>query len=212
MSSRSSHTGSFREPETRSNARLKTKLQFFRNFLRNPAQVGAVLPSGKRLAAEITRPIDFAAADAIAELGPGTGAFTEFLLKQMREETKLVAFEINPAMADGVQKRFPSLDLVRDGAENMRQHLDERGIKKVDAIVSGLPFAMFPEKLQGRILDAAHESLAEEGVFLTFLYWHSMTLPTTARFFARLKKHFPRVDRVPVVRNIPPAFVVRARK
>ena len=189
-----------------------SKMKFFRTFLGNPMQVGAVLPSGERLCQEITEPIDFETAKVIVEFGPGTGAFTEILQSRIRPGTKLIALELNPEMAEGIAARFPGLDLIIDSAENLREHLDARGIDRVDAIVSGLPFALFPVDLQERILDAAHASLAPGGQFLSFTYYHSIAVPQGNRFIARLRRIFSEVERVPVLRNMPPAFVLRARK
>lgn len=193
-------------------ANSASKLQFFRTFLGNPMQVGAVLPSGERLCQEITDPIDFEAAKVIVEFGPGTGAFTSVLRSRLGSGAKLLAFELNPKMAEGIAERFPDVDLVLDSAENLREHLDARGIDRVDAIVSGLPFALFPAEVQERILGAAHDSLAPGGQFLSFTYYHSIAVPQGNRYIARLRRIFSEVERVPVLRNIPPAFVLRARK
>ena len=193
-------------------ANSPSKLQFFRTFLGNPLQVGAVLPSGERLCQEITDPIDFKTARVIVEFGPGTGAFTEVLHRRMAPDAKLLALELNPKMAEGVAERFPKLDLIIDSAENLRQHLDARGIDKVDAIVSGLPFALFPGDVQTRILEAAHASLVPGGQFLSFTYAHSFAVPQGKRYLARLRRIFSEVERDPVLRNFPPAFVLRARK
>ena len=189
-----------------------TKLKFFKAFLGNPLQVGAVLPSGERLAQEITDPIDFETAKVIVEFGPGTGAFTQVIQRRLKPDTKFLALELNPSMADGIEARFPKVDLIRDSAENLLEHLEARGIDKVDAIVSGLPFAFFPSDLQIRILEAACIALAPGGQFLSFTYYHSIPLPTANRYFARLRRIFSEVERVPVLRNIPPAFVLRARR
>lgn len=189
-----------------------SKLQFFKTFLGNPLQVGAVLPSGERLCQEITDPIDFATAKVIVEFGPGTGAFTEVLHRRMAPGAKLLALELNPRMAEGIAERFPDVDLIVDSAEHLRQHLDARGIDQVDAIVSGLPFALFPADVQIRILEAAHASLVPGGQFLSFTYYHSFAVPQGKRYFARLRRIFSDVEREPVMRNIPPAFVLRARK
>ena len=48
---------------------------FFLAWLRNPRSIAAVAPSGARVAALMTRDIDFATGP-VMELGPGTGAFT----------------------------------------------------------------------------------------------------------------------------------------
>lgn len=186
-----------------------SKLKFFKTFLESPLQVGAILPSSPALARQITEPIDFENAEVIVEFGPGLGSFTTELLQRKRPETQLIAFEVNPSMADEIAKAHPELDLVRDGAENILEHLAKRGIKQVDAIVSGLPFAQFPPRLQERILNGTVRALRPGGLFLSFTYYHSNALPMTHRFRARLKKLFRKVERVRVLKNVPPAYVTR---
>ncbi len=54
--------------------RERDELRFFLQWLRRPAQVGAVAPSGRALAAALVAGIDIEAPGAVIELGPGTGA------------------------------------------------------------------------------------------------------------------------------------------
>lgn len=189
-----------------------SSFEFFKTFLANPGQVGAVLPSGEALAAEMVRQIDFERARVLVEFGPGTGVFTRELLRHKHADARVIAFEVNPRMADWVASDFPEVELVRDGAQNIARHLEERGFDHADAIVSGLPFAAFPPRLRDRILLAAAEALPEGAPFVSFTYYHSHLVPATHAYRARLKRLFSRVDRVPVVRNVPPAFVYRCRK
>ena len=184
-------------------------LRFFKTFLTSPKQVGAILPSGPELAKQITGPIDFATAEVIVEFGPGTGAFTKVLLERKRNETRLIAFEINREMADYFEERFPDVELVRGSAEELEEYRKDKGIGPVDAVVSGLPFANFPPALQTRILDGVATSLKPGGLFLGFTYYHSSVVPTTHRYRARLEKTFSSVDRIPVLKNVPPAYVLR---
>lgn len=188
-----------------------SKLAFFKTFLSNPTQIGAILPSGDALARAITAPIDYASAAVIVEFGPGTGSFTEVLLRNKRPETRLLAFEVNETMADWVAESMPEVELVRDGAQNLLKHLEERGIDKVDAVVSGLPFANFPPALRDAILEGARAALKPGGLFLSFTYYHSGIVPTTHRYKARLGNLFQKVDKIPVMRNAPPAYVLRCK-
>ena len=185
-----------------------SSLQFFKTFLANPKQVGAILPSSPQLAKQITDPIDFDTAKVVVEFGPGTGAFTKRLLERVKPDTKVIAFEINPAMADFIAKTHPEVELIRDSAENLGDHLRERGIEHIDAVVSGLPFANFPTEVRDRILDGVARALRPGGLFLGFTYYHSSVVPTTHRYRAKLKKTFASVRRIPVLKNVPPAYVM----
>ena len=187
-------------------------LRFFKTFLTSPKQVGAILPSGPALAKQITEGIDYDKAKVLVELGPGTGSFTRVLLERKKKETRLIAFEINDEMADFCAENFPEVELVRGSAENLVAYLAEQKIDQVDAVVSGLPFANFPVPVQAKILDGVAASLKPGGLFLGFTYYHSSVVPTTHRYRARLKKTFGTVDRIPVMKNVPPAYVLRCSK
>jgi len=193
---------------TERNARLR----FFRTFLSNPLQVGAVVPSGRALTREILSPIDFDSAKVLVELGPGTGAFTAEVLKRRHGDTRLIAVELNPDMAEWISRRHPEVELVRDDARNLRRHLRARGIERVDAIISGLPFTVFPAQVQSGILESVHDALAPDGQFVTFSYYHCVLMPGAHRFEKLLEKTFRRVERVPAIWNVPPAFVFRCRR
>lgn len=187
-------------------------LRFFKTFLTSPKQIGAILPSGPALAKQITEPIDFDAANVIVEFGPGTGSFTRVLLDRKKQHTRLIAFEINPEMADYCAEQFPGVELVRGSAENLVAFLEEQKIAEIDAVVSGLPFANFPVPVQTRILEGVAKSLKPGGLFLGFTYFHSSMVPATHRYRAKLKKMFAQVDRIPVMKNVPPAYVMRCQR
>ena len=52
--------------------------------------VGSVLPSSRFLSKKMLQPIQFATANVIVELGPGTGVFTKALLKAMPQDSQLL--------------------------------------------------------------------------------------------------------------------------
>jgi phospholipid N-methyltransferase len=67
--------------------------------------------------------------------------------------------------------------------------------------------------LQRDILKAAHDSLSDDGVFVTFAYLQGFALPPAWRFRSLLRGLFSEVKQSDVVwRNVPPAFVYRCRK
>lgn len=62
--------------------RLADEARFFRSWLDNPMIAGAVSPSGRFLARMMARYVDPLETGPIIELGPGTGAITEALLRR----------------------------------------------------------------------------------------------------------------------------------
>ena len=59
-------------------------LQFLIQFIKHPRKIGAIAPSGVSLAQKMMEPIDFTKARCITEYGPGTGSFTDELIREMR--------------------------------------------------------------------------------------------------------------------------------
>ncbi|GAB3134340.1 methyltransferase domain-containing protein [Amycolatopsis stemonae] len=175
-----------------------------REFFRHPMLTGAIAPSSSRLAGTMTAGLGLERAARVAELGPGTGVFTEAVLALLRPEARLTAVEINPRFADGLRRRFPQVDVVAGSAE----HLAPDG---ADVVVSGLPWTAMAADRQHGILDAVTAALAPNGRFTTFAYAHAAWTPPARRFAASLRSRFAVVERTSVVwRNLPPAFVYRA--
>ena len=73
----------------------KHKGQFLKTFFKERKQVGALAPSSKFLVKKMCDKIDFNNARYIVELGPGTGVFTEELLKRAHPDCRIVVIELN---------------------------------------------------------------------------------------------------------------------
>ena len=175
-----------------------------REFLRHPMLTGAIAPSSPRLAETMTAGLGLERASHVAELGPGTGVFTEAVLALLRPEARLTAYEINPRFAASVSERFPQVDVVTGSAEHLAADY-------LDVVVSGLPWTAMTADRQHRILDAVTAALAPNGRFTTFAYAHTAWTPPARRFAASLRSRFAVVERTSVVwGNLPPAFVYRA--
>ena len=52
----------------------------------------------------------------VLELGPGTGAVTDALLKHGLREDRLIAIENNPTLAKLLRKRFPRAQIITGDA------------------------------------------------------------------------------------------------
>ena len=190
-----------------------TKQLFLKRFLANPGVVGAFLPSSPALCREITSYINIESAEAVVELGPGTGVITDEILARINPQAKFVAIELDEKLYDTLRKNRPSLNIVNDSAENLPEIMENADIKNLNAIVSGLPWAAFPEKLQLGILNAVVDSLSAGGYFTTFAYLQGLLLPAGQRFKKLLTKSFKEVKISRVVwKNIPPAIVYRCKK
>jgi phospholipid N-methyltransferase len=149
----------------------------------------------------------------LLEYGPGTGAFTKDILAKMHPGTKFLAIEVNKTFAQLLRTRFPSLRLINDSAANARAICEREGLEHVDAIVCGLPWASFSDKMQDGILDATLDMLKDGGLFCTFAYLQGVILPGGIRVRRKLHRHFTEIKTSRVIwRNAPPAFVYRCVK
>lgn len=185
---------------------------FFKSFLKNPNVVGAVAPSSRVLARAMVEGRIGEATSCVVEYGPGLGSFTKEILSRKKKNTLYVGIEKNPAFVEVLEKEFPSGRFLLGDAGDVAAILGELGIFQVDLVVSGLPFANFPPPVQKRILEATCAVLKPGGSFVTFNYIHTWLLNKARAFRERVSGVFHRVSWRPVMRNVPPAFVVECRK
>jgi phospholipid N-methyltransferase len=187
---------------------------FVNQFCRAPRTIGAIAPSSRKLAAKMIQPIDFSNARVIVEYGPGTGVFTRHVLSQIdRKKTIFFGLELNEQMNRLACASTPDATIYQDSAAAVRKYLNQYGVTHADAIISGLPWASFPESLQDEILSETVNGLPAKGVFTTFAYLHGLILPSGIRFRKKLLEHFSTVETSSVVwGNLPPALVYWCQK
>lgn len=175
--------------------------------------IGAVAPSSRRLAAAVCAPIPERGEPTVVELGPGTGSFTSEIQQRLAGRGHHLAVEVNETMARLLAERFPTVDVAHADAARLVELLRERRLRQADVVVSGLPWAAFPQDLQCDLLDAVAAAMGQGAAFTTFSYMHAIPLSSARRFRALLAERFEEV--VPgrtVWRNAPPAFVFHARR
>lgn len=73
---------------------------FFRGFLREPRQVGSIIPSSRFLEQRIVEVSNLTTARRVVELGPGTGGTTQTFLRHLGEDARLLAIELSPYFHD----------------------------------------------------------------------------------------------------------------
>jgi phospholipid N-methyltransferase len=188
-------------------------LRFLSEFFRSPNVTGAVTPSSSALARTIVEWIDWGRVETVMELGPGTGAFTRAILDQKPASCRFLALEVNPEMCRILHDQYPELEVCEGSVAHLARHCESSCVEEVDAVVSGLPWAVFTPEQQDEYLGALMCVLRRGGQFTTFAYVHGAVLPAGRRFRLALGRFFGEVTTTGVVwRNLPPAFVYRCRR
>jgi phospholipid N-methyltransferase len=178
-----------------------------------PGQIGAIAPSSSRLARAISTSIPERGDPVVVELGAGTGPFTAEIQRRLAGRGRHLAIEINPTLAQLLRNRFTQTEVIEGDARFLPSQLAECGLRHADVVISSLPWTMFEPETQELLLKAVLDVLAPHSVFSTFAYAHATPLPGARRFRELAARHFEEV--VPsrtVWRNLPPAFVLHARR
>ncbi len=186
---------------------------FIKQVVQRPQTTGAIAPSSRAVADEVTRLVDFTSASTIVELGPGTGVFTEQLMQCMQPDTTFFALEINPIFAEATRNRCPQARVYTDSAMSIQHYLHTNNCSDAEYIVSSLPWTIFNETEQRRLLDTVMDNLAPGGTFISIVYLGSQLRSRGRHFTQTLPKRFSRVERHgPIWFNLPPTLVYRCIK
>lgn len=145
-------------------------LAFLRGFLRNPAQVGSVVPSSPQLERRLVEMAEVRNARCVVELGPGTGGTTQALLAAMQPSATLLAVELDEQFHALLRASIADhrLVLARGSAEHVGEFLQAHGLPPPDAIVSGIPFSTMPPEVSDRIAAHVGQLLRPGGRFVAY--------------------------------------------
>lgn len=202
---------------------------FFREFLRNFHDTGAVAPSGRWLAAALARfvaePGD--APRRILEVGPGTGSVTRRIVRAMRPDDRLDLVELNDQFVTRLRERFardPAFQPASDRTRVLHGAVEDLDAEEpYDLIVSGLPLNNFTGPVVEAILAQLLDLLAPGGTVSFFEYVGVRRLrgvvgrradrerlrDITRAMQNALAKHEFQRDRITL--NLPPAWVHHLR-
>ena len=105
--------------------------EFFKGFLRNPREVGSVIPSSRFLIRRVLKAGEVSRARVILELGPGTGVLTREILRAMPPASRLIAVELMPRFARLLRRELddPRLLVYEGSSAYLRKALAEAGVR-----------------------------------------------------------------------------------
>ncbi|MFK7934597.1 MAG: class I SAM-dependent methyltransferase [Saprospiraceae bacterium] len=184
-----------------------TKIEFFREGIKNIKTVGTISRSSKFLCKGAIKHVNFENAKTIVELGAGDGVITKHILDSMRPDAKLIAFEVNGKFCDLMRERFDGdqrLHVAEDSAEKIGEYLKSIGETKADYIVSAIPFVALPKEVGRKIVGEAHKHLKKGGLYIQ-IHYSLLAKSLYEDTFGNVDVNF-----VPI--NVPPAFVMVSEK
>jgi phosphatidylethanolamine/phosphatidyl-N-methylethanolamine N-methyltransferase len=191
---------------------------FFQESMRSLGPTASFFPSSRYLANALIRPIDFRRARTVVELGPGTGAVTNAILKRLRPDGKLIAVDINRTFIHHLQTTChdPRLIPVCGDAAELEAQLALHHAGPADAIVSSLGLTAMDPRTRRSIMREIGVCLTPGGTLTQYQYLGNLDIPkfrirgfNESRF---LKKFFSDVSVRHVIWNVPPAVVFTCRK
>ena len=204
-------------------------IEFFRQFRQRFKTTGAIAPSSQFLAKSMTWPTAQATgARRILEVGPGTGAVTNRLVRLLKPGDRLDLVEINEVFADVLRKRFENEPAWKAVSEQVEIHVmplqEFHSDEPYDFVISGLPMNNFSPALVSELLDACFRLMKNGGVLSYFEYMYvrpmrrvisrgdeRKRLTELERIVSNWQEQY-RFDRDWIFLNLPPAWVQHLRK
>jgi ornithine lipid N-methyltransferase len=186
---------------------FRENLLFMGKFFRHGRKIASVWPSSVAMSRATIGKVDWDHAKVIVELGAGTGAITEQIVRRLQAHTRLISIEREEDFVGVLRRRFSeheNVEIVQADVRELDRLFEARGIKRVDAFISGLPTPSLPAGVLEPMLASVRRFLAEDGVFsniteVPFWYWKVY------------RRYFKEVSFELVVRNMPPGGVYHCR-
>lgn len=209
---------------------LEARLRFLKGYLWSPAQVGAIGPSSRALAAALCEPFRrFSGYARVLEVGAGTGAVTRHLGSLLSATDELDICEINADFADILEHDVLTHADLAPGVAAGRVRLLCSAVQELtyenryDFVISGLPLTAFELSEVQEVFGVIRRCLKPGGVFSYFEY---LALRKTSRLFSRgprrtriravsaylsrnIRDH--QFERRTVLQNLPPAYARHLR-
>ncbi|PSW32296.1 SAM-dependent methyltransferase [Photobacterium phosphoreum] len=188
---------------TPSKNRINDVILFIKQYLKNPKEIGSLIPSSNTLSKMMTDSI-IGHGDTLIELGAGTGVFTKQIKLKFKDH-KFYVFEKNTNFHENLLN-IKNIDLYCDALDII--NIIDKNKTKVSDVISGLPLRSIDNKISNIILSHAFCLLINGGQFIQFTY--GLKSPISNNF---LKEHNMVLNKkIYVIKNIPPATIYIYKK
>ena len=179
------------------------KSLFFRRWLRNPLQMGSIIPSSPSLCRKIAEAVERGPEEYVLELGAGTGVISAALLAAGVPANKLIVVEIVPEMAEFLRRSLPGVNVICGDAFDLKNTLPAHMHGQIGTAICGIPLVLLPLERQEAFRDAV-ESVAPGRGYLLYTYCATSPLPYRKLGMTGRRMAF-------TLANFPPASVWRYR-
>lgn len=188
---------------------------FLKEGLSNFRSVGSIC-STSRFVAKAMAPI-ISSNDIpkiIVELGVGTGNITKEIVKRLRPADYFFGVDSNRNLLEVCRNNICSannagnINLEHSDAQNIPKLLLKYGVKEVDEVICTIPFRILPKEDVREILQQANNILKDGGCFTFVRYIHA----PENKIIKKVLNNFKVVSKETIVRNFPPAEVVKMAK
>jgi len=181
---------------------LKSDIQeiflFGVNFFKNPRRNGSLIPSSPFATEAILNGLDFSSIKTIVELGPGTGVFTEEIVRRARPDTKIILVELEKTYLPMLHERFGDRVIVENESAHLLDEIAAKhNLEKIDIIISSVPF--LTDEIRAPFIEALKKQTGKG----TILRFFTFVPPIAKQVYKDLriqKKNF-------VLKNFPPLWV-----
>lgn len=181
--------------------------------IRNFGTVGAMAPTSAAAARVMASIVPRTGEPVVLEVGPGTGALSEPIRRRIAPGGRHLAVELDEGMIAHLRATKPWLELIEGDAGELETLLETAGVKRVDTVISGLPWTVFTGEQQRRILTQIARVMAPTGVFSTLAYLPGLPMPAGRQLRRQLDEVFGEVRLSRTCwRNLPPTKVYLCRQ
>ncbi len=180
------------------------ELRFFKGWMKNPKNVGSIIPTSDVMAKRMASVIDIGSGLPVLELGPGTGVITKAILQRGVAPDLLYCVEYSAEFAKKLHHDFEGVNIVEGNAFDLETTLGDAKSLTFDCVVSALPLLSFPKALRVSLIKDLLERIPAGRPIVQFSYGPLSPVPPIAGVTVRHLEF--------IFRNVPPAQIWTYRK
>jgi len=133
-------------------ALFDAECRFLSEWIREPASIGSIAPTGKATARVMASHAPLDTELPVLELGPGTGAVTAAILEHGLPPGRLVSIEYSQKFHAYLGERFPGVHFIHGDAFDLATTLAGSPWRRFAAVISALPLLNFPKPAREKLI------------------------------------------------------------